>query len=52
VRFRNALRADRRLAMEYETLKLRLAHDFSESRADYTAAKTEFIRRVLGSDLD
>ncbi len=52
LRFRNALRADRRLAREYETLKLQLAHEFSESRPAYTAAKTEFIRRVLSFDLD
>lgn len=52
LRFRNALRVDRRLAMEYETLKLQLAHEFSESRADYTAAKTEFIRRVLAFEVD
>jgi len=46
IRFRDALRRDPELAREYEALKLRLGQEHSESRADYTEAKTEFIRRI------
>jgi GrpB-like predicted nucleotidyltransferase (UPF0157 family) len=44
--FRNALRADPRLAREYETLKLRLAREAPHRRA-YTDGKRAFVHRVL-----
>ncbi|WP_409465588.1 GrpB family protein [Amycolatopsis sp. GA6-003] len=47
LRFRNALRADRGLAEEYAELKRRLAGEATD-REEYTAGKTEFVRRVLG----
>ena len=47
LRFRDALRLDPELAQRYEALKLRLAREHSESRGEYTAGKTEFVRNVL-----
>jgi len=41
--FRDALRADPRLAGEYEALKLQLARRFEGDREAYTAAKADFI---------
>lgn len=45
--FRDALRNNPSLAMEYAGLKLRLATQFRWDREAYTDAKTPFIRRVL-----
>ena len=45
--FRDALRADPGLAMEYGVLKLRLAERFPRDREAYIAGKTGFIARVL-----
>lgn len=45
--FRDALRRDRVLAMDYEDLKIRLAREFPGDRARYTEAKGEFIRGVV-----
>jgi GrpB-like predicted nucleotidyltransferase (UPF0157 family) len=45
--FRDMLRADARLAAEYEALKRRLAERFPRDRAAYTDAKAPFIRSVL-----
>ena len=47
LRFRDALCDDPALAQAYEALKLDLSRRYPENRAAYTAAKTEFIRRVL-----
>ena len=47
LRFRDALRSDRTLAEEYERLKRNLAAKFSSDRPSYTAAKEEFILRVI-----
>jgi GrpB-like predicted nucleotidyltransferase (UPF0157 family) len=47
LRFRDALRADPRLAREYERTKLALSARFCGNRAAYTRAKGEFIRHVL-----
>jgi GrpB-like predicted nucleotidyltransferase (UPF0157 family) len=47
--FRDALRADPRLAAEYEALKLRLAEDHGRGRMAYTAAKRPFVTRVLAN---
>ncbi len=47
LRFRDALRADRQLAREYEQLKVSLSEKYAERRADYTAAKAAFIQSVL-----
>ena len=45
--FRDLLRADPKLVASYEDLKLRLADEFHDRRADYTKAKGDFIRSVL-----
>lgn len=47
--FRDALRADRDLASEYETLKLRLAKGHPIDAVAYTAGKKEFVGRVLAA---
>jgi GrpB-like predicted nucleotidyltransferase (UPF0157 family) len=41
--FRDRLRADARLAADYEALKRALAAQFRDDRAAYTDAKTEFV---------
>jgi GrpB-like predicted nucleotidyltransferase (UPF0157 family) len=46
--FRDALRADARLAATYAELKAELAARYPHDRATYTDAKAVFIRRVLG----
>jgi GrpB-like predicted nucleotidyltransferase (UPF0157 family) len=46
--FRDALRADAKLAAEYWRLKQRLAARFPNDRAAYTDGKGDFIRKVLG----
>lgn len=48
--FRNRLRADPALALAYEELKIELAQKYAESRAAYTAAKKDFIDKVLSED--
>lgn len=45
--FRDALRADPGLAAEYAEVKRRLTGEVTD-REEYTAGKTEFVRRVLG----
>ncbi len=45
--FRDALRADRELAAEYETLKRRLAAEYPVDVEQYTAGKRQFVARVL-----
>ena len=45
--FRDALRNNAALAVEYAELKLQLAHQFPLDREAYTDGKTAFIRRVL-----
>ncbi|MEN3812131.1 GrpB family protein [Chromobacterium piscinae] len=45
--FRDALRADQRLAGQYADLKRQLAYDHSGDRAAYTNAKSGFIASVL-----
>jgi GrpB-like predicted nucleotidyltransferase (UPF0157 family) len=47
LRFRDALRADAALRDEYAGLKTRLAAEFGPDRERYTAAKAEFIGRIL-----
>ncbi len=47
--FRDALRNDAGLLQEYQTLKQRLAKQYPDDRAAYTAGKAAFIRRVLES---
>jgi GrpB-like predicted nucleotidyltransferase (UPF0157 family) len=47
LRFRDALRNDPALAQAYESLKFDLSRRYADDRGAYTAAKTEFIRRVL-----
>ena len=46
--FRDALRADARLAGDYWKLKQRLAARFPNDREAYTDGKSAFIREVLG----
>jgi GrpB-like predicted nucleotidyltransferase (UPF0157 family) len=43
LRFRDRLRSDANLRAAYEALKLRLASDPTNTRAAYTAGKTNFI---------
>jgi GrpB-like predicted nucleotidyltransferase (UPF0157 family) len=47
--FRDALRGDARLRRDYGSLKGRLAREFRTDREAYTAAKAEFVERVLRS---
>lgn len=47
--FRDALRADARLAYEYAALKQECARQFRHDREAYTEAKGTFIQRVLSS---
>ena len=47
IAFRDALRADVSLRAQYQTLKIELAHAFSQDKASYTAAKEPFIRATL-----
>jgi len=46
--FRDSLRADSSAAIEYATLKRKLASQFAHNRDSYTEAKSAFIRDVLG----
>jgi GrpB-like predicted nucleotidyltransferase (UPF0157 family) len=45
--FRDHLRDNPSVAVEYDELKRRLADDYGEDRRGYTEAKTEFITGVL-----
>jgi GrpB-like predicted nucleotidyltransferase (UPF0157 family) len=47
--FRDCLRADADTASAYALLKRELAQEFAQDREAYTEAKSDFIRRVLGS---
>jgi len=47
LRFRDALRANRDLARDYERTKIELGARFCGDRAAYTRAKADFIRHVL-----
>ncbi|RDJ13673.1 GrpB family protein [Rhizobium grahamii] len=47
IAFRDALRSDIRLARAYEQLKVGLASEHAERRAEYTKAKRDFIDNVL-----
>lgn len=49
LRFRDRLRADPALAREYDDLKERLAVQFAQDRAAYTAAKRAFIDRATAA---
>ncbi len=45
--FRDALRADPKLAESYAALKTRLASRLADDREAYTAGKAPFVRAVL-----
>lgn len=45
--FRDALREDENLAVEYEALKRKLAEQFSNQRQKYTDGKADFICQVI-----
>ena len=47
--FRDALRGDPDLRLQYQTLKLRLAEEFADDKSAYTDAKGPFIRAVLAA---
>jgi GrpB-like predicted nucleotidyltransferase (UPF0157 family) len=47
ITFRDRLRADERLAVEYADLKQRLAVTHRNHREAYTEAKTGFVEKVL-----
>jgi GrpB-like predicted nucleotidyltransferase (UPF0157 family) len=49
LRFRDALRRDRELALEYAELKRRLAKEHGHDWEAYTEGKAEFVARVLNS---
>jgi len=44
--FRDYLRQNKRIATEYETLKISLAKEFKFDREAYTNAKSEFVKRI------
>lgn len=48
IRFRDALRRDRRLAQRYEDLKRQLAEQSGRDREAYTEGKAGFVASVLG----
>jgi GrpB-like predicted nucleotidyltransferase (UPF0157 family) len=50
--FRDRLRADPKMAAEYEALKRRLADEHHGDREAYTDAKTAFVERVVAESLD
>jgi len=52
VTFRDYLRANPAVAVEYERLKLRLAVEYQDERDAYTDAKGEFILRTVAAALD
>ena len=47
IRFRDYLRAHPEKAKEYERLKLSLLPKFRHDRDGYTAAKSDFVRRIM-----
>lgn len=47
IAFRDYLNSHPDVAREYESLKLRLLEEFGNNRDDYTAAKSEFVNRVI-----
>lgn len=47
LRFRDVLRANSELALEYEQLKMKLANKYHDNKPAYTLAKTGFIQQVL-----
>lgn len=49
--FRDALREDYALRDQYQSLKLRLAQEFADDKAAYSAAKNPFVQSVLASSL-
>jgi GrpB-like predicted nucleotidyltransferase (UPF0157 family) len=50
LQFRDRLRAEPSLAAEYEALKVELAAQFPDSRADYLRGKQAFIDRIADSE--
>lgn len=50
VAFRDALRADPKLAVAYGALKEAIIRDFGDDRAGYAARKTAFVRDALRRD--
>ncbi|RCW50813.1 GrpB protein [Paenibacillus prosopidis] len=45
--FRDRLRMDPSLALEYANLKNKLAHEYINDRESYTKAKTDFVKSVI-----
>lgn len=45
--FRDILRQNEKIKLEYESLKLKLAQSFSKDREEYTDKKSEFIENTL-----
>jgi GrpB-like predicted nucleotidyltransferase (UPF0157 family) len=52
LRFRDALRADARLAAEYGQIKRDLAARYGSDRGGYCEAKTDFVRAVLSKSVN
>lgn len=49
ITFRDALRANPKLAQEYSDLKVKLATSLKDDRKRYTSLKNDFIQRLLRS---
>lgn len=45
--FRNYLKANKNMALEYETIKKQLAATFPNDREAYTEGKTDFVKQIL-----
>jgi GrpB-like predicted nucleotidyltransferase (UPF0157 family) len=52
LRFRDALRADRKLAQQYNLLKNELAARLADDREAYTEGKAEFVESVIAGSPD
>jgi GrpB-like predicted nucleotidyltransferase (UPF0157 family) len=45
--FRDYLKANPAIAQEYAVLKTRLANEYKNDREEYTAQKSDFIKRIM-----
>ena len=50
VKFRDILRENASIRIDYEVLKKNLLEQFQENRVQYTEGKTEFINRILNKN--
>jgi len=47
IKFRNKLNSQPNLALEYNSLKIKLAEQYKNDRIAYTKGKSEFINRII-----